>query len=185
MDSEEERLEKQGYLIELTNMKQKGIELSRTFTLEDSLAELEFEVQKQNNNLSTRNSVTFMRDMLRIGINGLEIGNNRFGPFLSIDGWAESVTSDMSKYEHALERIYKRYWRKSQMSPIMELGWLLVGSMVAWHFKSKFFGTPQKTQTQQYEEVPPKPRNLGKRTTNNNHKSSRPVLRPPTSFFGA
>ncbi len=187
---EPERLEKQGYLIELTNLKQKGAQLSRDFTMRDSLTELEFEVQKQNNNITTRNTVNFMRDTLRIVINGIEIGNNRFGPFLSIDGWAESVTQDMRKYEHALERIYKRYWRKTQMSPVMELGWLLIGSMVAWHFKSKFFGPPAGSTRHQESAAPaqaarasPPPRAPG-RAAAGSTRPARPVLRPPSSLFG-
>jgi chemotaxis protein histidine kinase CheA len=179
--SEAERLEKQSFLIELANLQQKGVQLSRQFTLRDSLAELEFELQKQTNNLTTRHNVSFMRDMLRIAINGIEIGNNRFGPFLSIDGWAESVTQDMSKYEHSLERLYKRYWRRSQMSPLLELGWLLVGSMVAWHFKSKFFGPPaQPAAKQAPAQAPPQ----APSSKEFRRVRARPVLRPPTSLFG-
>ena len=112
---EEDRLEKQAFLIELARLKQKGAQLSREFSIQDSVAELEFEVEKQNSIMTTHHTVGFMRDTLRIIINGLEIGNNRFGPFLSIDGWAESVSNDMSQYERALERIYKRYWRLYQV----------------------------------------------------------------------
>ena len=115
--------------------------------MNDSIAELEFEIQKQQNNMTTRQHVTFMRDMLKIGINGLEIANTRFGPFLSIDGWAETVTQDMNKYEPPLEKLYRRYFRRSQMSPVMELAWLLVGSMSAFHFKNKFFAPPQTTRS--------------------------------------
>lgn len=133
-------MEKQGYLIELKRMKARGIELSREFSEADSLAELEFEVAKQNASVSTENSVSFMRDMLRLVITGLEVGNNKLGPFLSMEGWAEATTADMHRYDNALERIHRRYFRKSQMSPIMEMAWLLFGSLAMWHFKSKFLG---------------------------------------------
>lgn len=177
--SEAERLEKQGYLIELSNLKQKGVPLSRDFTLRDSIAELEFELKKQQNHATTRQHVTFMRDMLRIGINGLEIGNQRFGPFLSIDGWAESITGDMQKYDGALERLYKRYFRKSQMSPLMELGWLIIGSMMAWHFKSKFLGSPAPQRQQEREQPPARSKQQPKASAR-----ARPTLRAPQSLFG-
>lgn len=138
---EDERMEKQGYLIELRRMETRGVKLSRRFSENDSLAELEFEVAKQNAASSTENSVNFMRDMLRLVITGLEVGNNKLGPFLSMDGWAEATTRDMHRYDHALERIHRRYFRKHQMSPIMEMGWLLLGSLAMWHFKSKFLGS--------------------------------------------
>lgn len=192
-DGQSKRLEKQGYIIELSNMRQKGIALSREFTMNDSIAELEFEIQKQQNNATTRQHVAFMRDMLKIGINGLEIANTRFGPFLSIDGWAESVTQDMNKYEPPLEKLYRRYFRRSQMSPMMELAWLLIGSMAAFHFKNKFFQSPLTTTRAAAErESEGKTTSRLKRPAssdtsrkvNGGQRTGRPVLRPPSSLFG-
>uniref|UniRef100_A0A6C0C1Q1 Uncharacterized protein n=1 Tax=viral metagenome TaxID=1070528 RepID=A0A6C0C1Q1_9ZZZZ len=191
-DGQGKRLEKQGYIIELSNMRQKGVVLSREFTMNDSIQELEFEIQKQQNNTTTRQHVVFMRDMLKIGINGLEIANTRFGPFLSIDGWAESVTLDMNKYEPPLEKLYRRYFRRSQMSPIMELAWLLIGSMAAFHFKNKFFAPPATARASPEPEQDSKPtsrlrRPVSTETARKTHdrpKAGRPVLRPPSSIFG-
>ena len=139
-DSAEDRLEKQAYLIELQQLERKGISLSRAFSMSDSIAELEFEVTKQNAGLSTVNTVAFMRDSLKLIISGVEVGNAKLGPFLSIDGWSASLCHDMARYDHALERVYKRYFRKQQMSPLLELAWLLLGSMVMFHVKNKIFG---------------------------------------------
>jgi len=196
-DSEGARIEKQGYIIELANMSQKGIPISRHFTMQDSVAEMEFEIEKQNNNTTTRQHVVFMRDMMKIGINGLEIANSRFGPFLSIDGWAESVTSDMTKYEPPLEKLYRRYYRRSQMSPVMELAWLLVGSMAAFHFKNKWFQPQHNTHAPPMDHQQRKPRdaqgdapnnytpspNARSRAATSSARSTRPVLRPPSSLF--
>ena len=145
-ETTEDRLEKQAYLIELQQLEKKGVALSRAFSMDDSIAELEFEVTKQNAGLSTSNSVAFMRDSLRLLISGVEVGNQKLGPFLSIDGWSSSVCQDMSRYDHALERVYKRYFRKQQLSPIIELAWLLIGSMVMFHVKNKIFGTASTGQ---------------------------------------
>jgi hypothetical protein len=172
-------MEKQGYLIELRRMQSRGVELSRRFTEEDSLAELEFEVAKQNAAVSTENSVSFMRDMLRLVITGLEIGNNKLGPFLSIDGWAEATTHDMHRYDHALERIHRRYFRKQQMSPIMEMGWLLLGSLGMWHFKSKFLGVTPTGRPVAQPAAPPA-RAAAPAPTG----GGRPVLRAPGGVFG-
>jgi len=174
-----------GFLIELAKLKQRGVELSREFSMADSIAELEFEVHRHNNHQTTAHSVAFMKDSLRMIINGLEIANTRFGPFLSIDGWADSVTQDMSKYEHALERLYKRYWRKSQTSPITELAWLLIGSMVAWHFKSKLFGPAQPNNSRaQPPRVSPKPEVPVSKTKSDKQSTTRPLLKAPSGIFG-
>jgi hypothetical protein len=138
----DEQLDKQNCLIELNQLAEKGARLSRSFSMDDSLAELEFEVSRQNALLATASAVTFMRDSLRLGISGIEILNGRLGPFLKLDGWANSVCSDMHKYDRALERLAKQYFRKSTMSPIVELAMLLGGSLLMWHFKGALFGAP-------------------------------------------
>jgi len=189
--SAQERLEKQGYLIELANLRQKGIELSRRFSMRDSIAEMQFEVEKQTGNQTTRSHVNFMKDSLRFILNGIEMGNAQFGPFLSIDGWAETATRDMNKYDHALERIYKRYWRKNEMSPIMELGWMLISSLVVFHLQNKFFGAKSPGAMSSPKPAPPTAASAApsKRRGEERHPPEkaargRPTLRPPAGLFG-
>jgi hypothetical protein len=195
-EDEGDRLEKQGLLLELRALESKGTKLTRDFGMHDTLAEMEFELNRHISNISTQNAVSFLRDSLRILISGLEIGNAKLGPFLSIDGWAESVTQDMHRYDHSLERIYKRYWRKQQMSPIMELGWLLVGSMLTWHFKAKFFGPPAPSRgpaPRPPASTPPPPQPSSAAASSGPPTGAaapatarRPTLRPPgASFLGA
>lgn len=203
-DPETVRLEKQGYLIELQALHSKGVRLSREFSMKDTLTELEFEVQKQNSNLSAAGAVANMKDMMRIGFNGLEMANGRFGPFLCMEGWAESITSDMKRFDVALEKLYKRYWRKQSMSPIMELGMIILGSLAMHHFKTKLFGpvrpppktAPAATPTQSDHAPPPHsvPPRLRRGTPSQVSSSgslkdtsrgaTRPTLRPPTAMFG-
>lgn len=140
-DPESVRIEKQGYLIELQALQtNKGVKLSRDFSMRDSLTELEFELQKQNSNLNSASAVANMRDMMRLGFNGVEMANAKFGPFLCLDGWASSLTADMRRFDSPLEKLHKRYWRKQQMSPLMELGMIILGSLAMHHFKTKLFG---------------------------------------------
>ena len=190
------RLEKQGYLIELQALQRKGVTLSRDFSMRDSIAELEFELQKQSSLLGTVNAVAFMRDTMRMAIHGLEIANSRLGPFLSLDGWADSMTGDMKRFDNALERLHKAYFRKKQMSPIMELAWVVLGSLVAHHFKAKFFGTSSRLPPQARPEPEggsaraaaearqPKAGASGRAPYAALRAKARPTLRPPSSMFG-
>ena len=158
--------EKQGYLIELQALQNKGVRLTRKFTMKDTIEDLQFEYEKQNTNLTTANYVAFMKDTLKVAFTGIELGNNKLGPFLQLNGWAETATRDMDRYDHALERVYKKYWRKQQMSPLVELAWLIVGSMFMHHFKTKFFGPSGGTKPV----VPPMKRGT----------TARPTMRPPS-----
>jgi hypothetical protein len=170
-------MEKQGLLIELQALEARGVKLTRAFTMDNSVAELEFEISKHAACHATRNGVAFLRDALKLVVTGIDLGNAKLGPFLSIDGWAESVTSDIGRYDHTLERIYKRYWRRQQVNPIVELAGLLIGSMVTWHFRSKFLGDAAK---------PAGPvRRAPERTADSSAteaeepRKSRPTLKPP------
>jgi hypothetical protein len=147
-DDNDERLEKQGLLIELRRMESRGVKLSRRFGEEDSIEELEFEVVRQNSAVSTDTAVSFAREMMRFGLVGIEMANKRLGPFLALDGWSDSVCQDMRRYDHALERLYKQYWRKHQVSPLLEIGSIIIGSMVMWHFQSSLFGPPAAASRQ-------------------------------------
>ena len=139
-DAEGARLEKQGVMLELHALQAKGVRLTREFTMEDSLNELEFELQKQTSMLNTISAVQNMKDVLRLGLNGLELANSKLGPFICMEGWAESLTADMKRFDAPLEKLYKRYWRKASMSPLMELAMIILGSLAMHHFKTKIFG---------------------------------------------
>ena len=191
---EAERLEKQGYLIELQALQAKGVKLTRDFSMKDSLTELEFEVQKQNSAVNAAAAVSNMKDMMRLAFNGMEMANARLGPFLCIDGWAESLTSDMKRFDCALEKLYKRYWRRQSMSPIMELGMIILGSLAMHHFKTKLFGPvgPRpRSSSPAPAEAPPAPPRLRRSMPPQSSGGSvrdtrpaRPTLRPPMSLFG-
>ena len=181
---EAERLEKQGFLIELQNLESRGARLSRRFTMRDGVAELEFEVNKQSGLLNTQSTVAFMRDSLRLLVHGVELANNRLGPFVSIEGWADSIVSDMGRFNAPLEKIYKQYFRKQQVSPLVELGWIIVGSLVMTHFKNKVFGAPRRDDA---AAPPSKSFASASRvapTAAPTPSARRPVLRSPTSLFG-
>ena len=107
--------EKQGYLLELEKMRRQGVNLTKQYSMDDSLEDVQFEYHRQQLNLDTVNTVSFMRDAMRLGITSVELLNNRAGPFLDLDGWSQEVLRDPARYDHALERLYKKYWRRSQI----------------------------------------------------------------------
>jgi hypothetical protein len=133
-------VEKRGMLIELLNLEKRGFKLTKSYSMDDDLQEMTFELEKQNSCINSANTVAFLRDGLKMTLTGVEMGNKKFGPFMSLDGWSDSICSDMSRYDSCLDKIVKTYWRKSNMNPVVELAFLIVGSMVSHHFKNKFFG---------------------------------------------
>ena len=212
-DAETVRLEKQGFLLELHAMQARGIRLTREFNMADSVNELEFELQKQTSLQNTMGAVQNMKDVLRLGLNGLELANAKLGPFICMEGWAESLTTDMKRFDAPLEKLYKRYWRKASMSPLSELAMIILGSLAMHHFKMKVFGRapspPPREEPQHQTKSYTLPAGAASKASSSTFqsptsvpgrlrrpssqpspasgdavRSKRPVLRSPTSLLG-
>jgi hypothetical protein len=132
--------EKQGYLLELVKFEQQGIALTRRYTMTDSLEEIQFEYDRIRTHLDTVNAVSFMRDTMLLGFQGIELANGKWGPILELNGWAKKAGKDRKRYDHVIERLYKKHWRRGNMSPEMEFGWLIGSSMVMHHVEQKWGG---------------------------------------------
>ncbi len=174
------RAEKVGFLMELKKLRMQGCHLTREYSTKDKLEDIKYEYERQKMNLDCINSVALMSDGLKLGLSGIEMLNNKLGPFLQLHGWSESVTQDMSRYSHVLERIYRKYWRHGSFNPLVELGMLLVGSMMMFHFQSKFLGPQAAPSNPPRNDTVPIDRNV------QNKSSKRRTMRPPggASLFG-
>ena len=68
---------------------------------------------------------------------GIEMLNGRL-KVLELEGWSADVCRDMTKYDPALGKLYRKYWRRSQnASPEMEIAMGLITSLGMFHFKNK------------------------------------------------
>eukprot|EP00965_Chrysotila_dentata_P113048 3735338-Pleurochrysis_carterae.AAC.1 len=148
-------MEKQTILMELERLRNRGVRHTRTYTLDDNIADMKFELRRHLLNIEENNAVGFMRDAMRIVFTGIEFANNSMGPFLHLDGWSSEMSRDMGKYDHALSGLYKKYWRRSSASPEMQLAIGIVGSMAMHHFRSTMhpFVTPKHERTPYVEKV--------------------------------
>ena len=137
--SEDELYEKQTVLLELEELvKQNNVRLSKRYTINDDLADIQLEVRRHLISIEEANSIKFMKDAIKVGCTGLEMLNSRMGPFLELDGWSNEVCRDIDRYNSAFSKLHKKYCKRSSMSPEMELMIGLVGSVGMHHFKSKF-----------------------------------------------
>ena len=132
------RREKQEILFTL--LKTYSSESKGQWSIKMPLFELKYELMRREQFTQEQDQLAFMKDMMKMILTGIEVANESFGPFLKLEGWAKSVTGDMSRYDRCLRALYLRYFRKKQMNPILELLWLIVGSAIMWHLKSKFLG---------------------------------------------
>ena len=134
---DEERHRRHSNLLHLAKMKHMGTKLTRDFSMEDSADEMQFEIDYQENNQDVASAVAMMKGALGMGMTGIEMANAKWGPFLNLTGLSTTVATDMSRYNRPLEKIYRRYWRKRSMNPVLELLFLIGGSVLLTHFGNK------------------------------------------------
>ena len=94
---QERNRQKTVYLHELNRMRLGGSKLSREYTNDDNVADIEFECNRIKANEDQNSTVSFMKDAIKLGATGLELLNNKFD-ILRLNGWSGEVTRDMERY---------------------------------------------------------------------------------------
>lgn len=139
------RRQKQEILFQL--LKEYPDEAKGQWNIHMPLFELKYELKRRQTYQTEKDQIHFMKQLLKMLLIGIEYGNKKLGPILELDGWSQSVTSDMSKFDRCMTALYRRYFKRKAMDPIVEFVWLLLGSMIMWHIQSKYLGgnpTPPK-----------------------------------------
>jgi len=143
------RRQKQEVLFQL--LKTYPAESKGQWSMRMPLFELKYELLRREQFKEEQDQITFMKEMMKMIFIGIETCNEKFGPFLTLKGWSQNATADMSRYDRCMKALYHRYFRKTHMSPLMELAWLVVGSAIMWHIQCKFLGgAPTQSQAQQH-----------------------------------
>jgi len=139
--SKEELLrEKFKYLRKLEGLEKKGVELSKKYNMESSLAEMMGEYETIMEEKSKQNSIKFQGNMLMAAINGIEFLNNRFDPFdVKLDGWSEQVNENINDYDEIFAELYEKYKSKASMAPELKLLFQLGGSAMMVHLTNTMF----------------------------------------------
>jgi hypothetical protein len=140
MSKEELLREKFKYLRKLEALEQKGVNLTKKYSMDSPLAEMQGEYEMIMEEKTKQNSVKFQGNMLMACINGIEFLNNRFDPFdVKLDGWSEQVNENMTDYDDVFGELYEKYKSKASMAPELKLLFQLGGSAMMVHMTNTMF----------------------------------------------
>lgn len=140
MSKEELLREKFKYLRKLEALEKKGVELSKKYTMESSLAEMQGEYETIMDEKSKQNSVKFQGNMLMAIINGIEFLNGKFDPFdIKLDGWSDQVNENITDYDDIFSELFEKYKSKASMAPELKLLFQLGGSAMMVHMTNTMF----------------------------------------------
>lgn len=140
MSKEELLREKFKYLRRLEGLEKKGVELSKKYTMDSNLAEMQGEYETIMDEKAKQNSVKFQGNMLMAAINGIEFLNGRFDPFdVKLDGWGEQINENLGDYDEIFGELHDKYKSRASMAPELKLLFQLGGSAVMVHMTNTMF----------------------------------------------
>lgn len=138
--SKDNEKKKRELLIKLIALENKGVELTKKFSLKSKYEDIEFEYETQKKELETQAGVKFQQKALMAFVTGVEFLNNKFDPVgAKLDGWSESVMDSMNDYESVFRRLYEKYASRAELPPELELLITLVASGFMFHLTNTFF----------------------------------------------
>ena len=140
MSREELLRDKFKFLRKLEALEKKGIELSKKYTMDSSLQEMQGEYETIVEEKEKSNSVKFQGNMLMACINGIEFLNSKFDPFdIKLDGWSEQVNENLNDYDEIFGELHEKYKSKASMAPELKLMFQLGGSAMMIHMTNTMF----------------------------------------------
>jgi hypothetical protein len=138
--SEEERKKKRDVLTKLNRLSERGYELSKHFSLDNTLEEMEEEYERLCDAKRFTSSLEWQRGALVTLVNGLEMMNERYDPFdVKLKGWSESVSENIESYDDIFEELYDKYKGRGGMPPEVRLAFKLATSGFMIHASNSIF----------------------------------------------
>ena len=140
MSKEEMLREKFKILRKLEALEKKGVELTKKYSMESPLTEMQGEYETIMDEKSRQNSVKFQGNMLMAAINGIEFLNGRFDPFdIKLDGWGDQINENLTDYDDIFGELHDKYKSKASMAPEIKLLFQLGGSAMMVHMTNTMF----------------------------------------------
>ena len=140
LSPQEELREKIKILRKLEDLERKGATLSKKYSMDDRLDEMQGEYEMVIAEKEKSNSVKFQAKMLMAAITGIEFLNNRFDPFdFKLDGWGEQVNENINDYDEIFGELHEKYKSKAKMAPELKLLFQLGGSAIMVHMTNTMF----------------------------------------------
>lgn len=148
LSPEEERKRKTELLNKLNRMEGKGYSLTKRFTMDNSLDEIQQEHDRLLDAKNLEASLRFQRQCLMGVVTGAEFLNSKFNPFdWELDGWSESVHENIEDFDEVFEELYDKYKGRGNMPPEAKLLMSLVGSGFMFHMSNSFFRSKMSNMT--------------------------------------
>jgi hypothetical protein len=164
------RKEKSEYLYKFNKVNVKGKWSSLKLDMNNTFDEIRNEYERVSNAIQNERSVAFLKRMLLLGVQGVEMMNNKFDPLgVDLDGWSEAMgySLENQEYDEVMSELYEKYKSRGQMSPEVKLIFMIISSAAMFTVTKKLTNMDSNnalnsfikniTQSQQPQQQPPQP----------------------------
>uniref|UniRef100_A0A6C0E0G5 Uncharacterized protein n=1 Tax=viral metagenome TaxID=1070528 RepID=A0A6C0E0G5_9ZZZZ len=134
------RREKSELLYKFSKINLKGKWSSLKLDMNNSLEEIKNEYERVRSEIQNERSVAFLKRMLLLGVQGIEMMNNRFDPLgMDLDGWSEALgySLENQEYDEVLAELYEKYKGVGNMSPEVKLIFMIISSATMFTITKK------------------------------------------------
>ena len=145
LSPQELRMKKIELLRKLSEIKSKGFELSKDYSFNSSIEEMEYEYELLKSFANKRQGIKLYKNILLNAVSAMEFMNDKYDPFsFQLSGWSEHVSVEVDSWDDIIEEIYEKYKGTGQnMAPELKLLLLMSSSAAAFHHsKSTFKNIP-------------------------------------------
>jgi len=124
----------------MEKMKMQGIQLTKNYTMDDSLVDIQYEFERHNLNLESIQKVETSKSYIRILAVVIVVINHFAGRHLKLVGWTEKLSRDLDnpKYFMALEEMCRSMHRRGPPSPWIQLAIMFVSSIFVTHVNNQW-----------------------------------------------
>jgi len=133
---QEIKMRKIELLRKLSELKSKGYQLTKDYSFDSTIEEMEYEYELLRSFADKRNGIKLYKNILVNVSSVIEFMNERYDPFsFKLGGWSEHMSVEVDSYEEVLEEIYEKYkGTGKKMPPELKLFLLIIASASAFHF---------------------------------------------------
>lgn len=134
------RKQKSEFLYKFNKLNSNGKWSSLQLDMSNSLEEIQNEYERIKSEIQNERSVAFLKRMMLLGVQGIEMLNTKFDPLsMDLDGWSEAMGYSMEnqEYDEVLSELYEKYKGRGQMSPEVKLIFMVISSATMFTVSKK------------------------------------------------
>ena len=139
-NDESSRKQKSEFLYKFNKLNTNGKWSSLSLDMNNSLDEIQNEYERIRNEIQNERSVAFLKRMMLLGVQGIEMMNTKFDPLgMDLDGWSEAMGYSMEnqEYDEVLGELYEKYKGRGQMSPEVKFIFMIISSATMFTVSKK------------------------------------------------